>query len=136
MKRLDTLPPSGSVSIKGYNELINRVNALSKITGRGGVTVRPTNNGISITGSVTTATPVKRAFVKVPPGSSTDVEVYLDTDLTGTSATVTVSPIYAGGGNLSTAEPDLSTSGVAFYVTDDRGTWRNVTTFFRVDNCP
>ena len=50
MKRLETLRPGQMPTPKQYNELAQRVNSLSNITGRNGVTVRPTNNGVSITG--------------------------------------------------------------------------------------
>ena len=137
MRRLPPLHPGQTPTNKMYNDLTNRVNALSKITGRNGVTVRPTENGVSITGSGTAGqSTLRRAYVKTTPSGTSAVDVYLDTDTTGTEAAVHCNII--GGNNLSSAFPVL-TDGEWFYVVADTNTdtsgWSNVWPFIANESC-
>ncbi len=75
----------------------------------------------------------RRAFVKTTPGATTSVDVYLDTDATGTE--VTVSCYIYGGGNLEDAFPTL-VDGMPLWVQNDAGTWRNKTPIYKIGvNC-
>ena len=139
MKRLNPLRPGQMPTPKQYDELVHRVNALSKITGRNGITVRPTNNGVSITGSVSTASQLRRAYVKTTPSGDSAVSaisVFLDTDTTGPEVTVKCNII--GGNNLMSAFP-LVEDGNWFYVTADANTdtsgWSNVWPFIASKSC-
>lgn len=79
MKPLRPLHPGQTPTREQYNDLIGRVIALSKMTGRNGVTVRHSNNGISITGTGNGTEP-RKTFVRTTPGATSAVECYLDTD--------------------------------------------------------
>ena len=141
MKRLAPLRPGQMPTPKQYDELVARVNALSKITGRNGIVVRPTNNGVSITGSVSTASQLRRAYVKTTPDSASSVVVYLDTDsASGVSPgrEVVVQCNIIGGDKLSSAFPVIE-DGDWFYVTADTNTdtsgWSNVWPFIASKSC-
>ena len=71
----------------------------------------------------------RRAFVKTTPGATTSVVVYLDTD--GTGIEVTVSCYVYGGGNCNAAYPTL-VDGMPLWVINDNGTWRNVTSIYKI----
>lgn len=130
------------------NELVDALNNLLNINGDVFIRVNNTPVGTTLRLNVDEiirrvpkygtggggGTQIRKAFVKTTPGASTSVVCFLDVDTTGTEVTVSVK-IYAGGGNLNTAEPAL-VDGDDFLVYNDNGTWRNVTTFFRVDSCP
>lgn len=75
----------------------------------------------------------RRAFVKTTPGATTSVDVYLDND--ASSIEVTVSCYIYGGGNLEDAFPTL-TDGMPLWIQNDAGTWRNVTSIYKIGvNC-
>ena len=83
MKPLRPLHPGQTPTREQYNDLIGRVIALSKMTGRNGVTVRHSNNGISITapGLADLKKKLPRAsFVRTTPGATSAVDCFLDTD--------------------------------------------------------
>ncbi|MCD6392442.1 MAG: hypothetical protein J7M40_02935 [Planctomycetes bacterium] len=71
----------------------------------------------------------RRAFVKTTPGATTSVDVYLDEDNSSKEATITCY-IY-GGGDLNGAYPPL-VDGMPFWVAYENGTWRNVTSFYKI----
>ncbi|GAG11664.1 unnamed protein product, partial [marine sediment metagenome] len=110
-----------------YNDLIQRVTALSNITGRDGVTVRPTNNGVSITGTGTPTAGVGRlAYCAEDAPASSAISVYLDTDSVG--ATVSAFCAISNGTQLDEATP-LLVDGDKMIVSDVDGTWYSTTVF-------
>jgi len=80
---------------------------------------------------------VRRAYVKTTPTSGTTVAVYLDTDSTGSEVNVTCD-IYddsgTGGAFSDDTMPNL-VDGTPFVVWNDRGTWRNATPIFSLEEC-
>ena len=137
MKRLDTLRPGQMPSREQYNELVQRVTALSKITGRSGVTVRPSNNGVAITAGSSLRFKPRKSFVRTTPGATSAVDVYLDTDsATGIThgAEVTVLCEIVGSSALNAAIPRLE-DGVMLPVWSDSGVWRPFFPFQGTEDC-
>ena len=145
MRRLPELYHGQQLNNKMYNEVVSRVNALSNITGRNGVAVRPTNNGVSITGTTATASDfIRKSFVKDPPGVTSAVVVYLDRDsASATSASpavvpgleVTVQCELIGTSALNAAIPRLE-AGVMLPIWDNSGVWRPFFPFQGTGDCP
>lgn len=141
---IDKFTGGNSLTRRKLNEIVDALNTLEKMKGDPFIQVKGIGFAKTLALNVDAlrprlrgaggGTPVFKAFVKTTPGATTDVDCFLSIDATGTEITVTVK-IYAGGGNLDTAEPLLE-DGDDFLVYNDAGTWRNVTTFFKVDECP
>lgn len=115
------------------NKLVDRINILSKVTGRNGIKVTTSPTGIHLAGNSSNIQARYRlAYCKNDAGAASTIVCYLDTDTTGAEITVTCS--IAGGGNLNAAVPRL-TDGLRIVVIKVGLTWHCVTTFNNSMDC-
>lgn len=111
-----------------YNRLVDAVMGLLHSSG---VQYFSDSTGVHARRMPVDITAPIRAFVKLTPGATTSVDVYLGEDNSDTE--VTVSCYIYGGGNLEDAYPTL-VYGMPFYVQYDKITkeWKNVTSLYKI----
>ena len=115
------------------NNLIVEINRANNITfwGKGVATSRG-NTGKRVKIDSGGASTIRKAFVKTTPGAVTTVDVFLDTDTTGSEVTVTCSVL--GGTELNSAIPRLI-DGSLIFVSKISGTWYCLTVFQSSEVC-
>jgi hypothetical protein len=135
MAKIKLIPPGKQPSRLEYNSLINVVNKLNSVTGRNGVRVSNTPYGMTILGSSTAGTVLRKAFVSGEAEVSPIIDCFLDVDSTGEEITVLCE--IAGGANLSEAIPRLEDGDLIYVIpdTDTEGGWRSVMTFQATADC-
>ena len=112
------------------NDMVRRLELLTKIRGVGGTSVLLSPTGITIKSKQPTL-PIRLAFCKTAASSGTSIVCYLDTDETGEEITVECS--ISGGSDLNTAIPRL-TDGLEILVWQINGVWKT-NTFQATTDC-
>ncbi len=129
--KIKRLKASDPFTVKLFNSIIDRLNLLSNIRGRNGVSAHLTSGGVSIRGS-SNKNDIHLAYAKAAAGAASTIDCYLDVDETGTEVTVTCS--ISGGTTLNSAIPRLD-NGDLIFVTQIGGTWYCLTTFQATEDC-
>ncbi len=127
MRKLKRLYSGEKIKNKLINDIIDKVNVISNIKGRNGVTTTVTNQGIMLRGSGISAIGalVRKAYVKTTPDAVNTVDCYLDIDATGDEITVSCSDFIVGGTALNAVIPRLI-NGIKIYVAKFGDTWECV----------
>lgn len=128
MSKIDYINPGEIPTGREFNRLIDTVESL---LGSTSTQYFRDSRGVHTARTQTLGEPVRRAFVRITPGATTNVEVYLDKD--NSSVEVTVACYIYGGGNLDGAFPTL-VDGMPLYVQFDRwkNKWKNVTSIYKI----